>query len=634
MTAHPLLHETLGPLLAGDAGSAVDRLTQWVAAHGPSAGLHPLLRFAIHRPGQSYLYYLKVLNLWKRLGRPALKPNATPRKILLLTDYTADNLAPLLTLFAAAYGVELEVEVPPFNSVEQFALAAPCDARPAHLAVMSLSEHWLERYFGTAALVARSAVQQATEMIARLIAGLKGQGTERLLVTNFSARAYAAPAGMVSVPDAVGWNLAIAQINVWLADRQDANTHVIDVADALNGAGGRAAAGRMSYFRSKMAFEAAGTVAVAREIAIAVAQLAGKAHRALVTDWDNTLWGGEVAEAGSHGIVCGQDSPDGLAFLAVQNLIRGLTATGVLIAGVSRNDPAVASVLRDNTEVALKESDFASLQIGFGPKSAAIGQVAKELGFGPEFMTFLDDSLFELAEAVATHPDLDVLLAGPEPEVTLRTLSESRFFHAVALSSEDLQRGGAARAFKEQRDLQAGFTDLESFLREIRIRIDVSGLTEANLPRVEQLFQKSNQFNLTTRRHSAADLKRLLDAGGSIGVFSYEDTFGSQGVISVVLLVPDGNTMRIDSWLMSCRVLNRTVEQAVFAWMIEQAAGRDIVGEYLPTAKNGLVRDLYRSLGFELVSQDVAGGRAEWRYPVLNRVAAPPKYFAHVRQAA
>ncbi|HEX3151270.1 MAG TPA: hypothetical protein VHR66_24545 [Gemmataceae bacterium] len=634
MTAHPLLHETLGPLLAGDASSAVDRLTQWATANGPSSEIHPLLRVAIFRPGQPYLYYLKVLNLWRRVGKPALKPNATRRQVLLLTDYTADNLAPLLTLFAAAYGVELEVQVPPFDSVEQLAFVGPPCTTEATIVVLSLSEHWLERYLGTAALVSRAAIKHAEEMIERILAGLKRQGTERILVTNFALRAYAMPSGMVCVPDAVGWNLAIASLNIWLADQQDATTHLVDLADAIHDAGGRAAIGRVSYFRGKMAFETTGTVAAAREIATAVAQLAGKAHRALVTDWDNTLWGGEVAEAGSHGIVCGRETPDGLAYLSVQNSMRGLTATGILLAGVSRNDPDVVSVLRENAGLAIKESDFASLQIGFGQKSAAISQVARDLGFGTEFMTFVDDSLFELAEAIAVHPDLDVLLAGPEPEATLRSLTESRFFNAVALSPEDLQRGSAARALKEQRHLQANCTDLESFLREIRIRIDVDELTDANLPRVVQLIQKSNQFNLTSRRHGEAELKRLIDAGVFVGVFSYEDAFGSQGIVSVVLLMPDGDAVRIDSWLMSCRVLNRTVEQAVFTWIIEQAGGRDIIGEYIPTAKNGLVRELFRSLGFELVSQDVAKGRTEWRYSAAGRAAGAPKFFAHLRQAA
>ena len=633
MTARALLHDTLPLLLGGDAGAAVDRLTAWVTAHGPSAELHPLLRVAAHRPAQPFLYYLKLVNLWKRFGGPMLKPNPTRRRLLLLTDSTADNLPPLLKLFCAAHGVDLEVEVPPFDSVEQVALGPSCNAAEPQLIVLSLSEHWLARYLGAAALVPRAALSHAQEMLGRILSGLRGRGPEHLLVTCFVPRAYGPPAGMVSVPDAIGWNQAVARLTVWLADQQDGRTHVVDLAEAVFGAGGRAAAGRVSYFRSKMAFEPAGTVAVAREIASAVVQLLGKGHRALVTDWDNTLWGGEVAEVGSHGIVCGRDTPDGLAFTKVQEFLRGLSATGVLLAGVSRNDPAVARVFRENPDLVLREDDFAAVRVGFGPKSAAIDEVARDLGFGTEFLVFLDDSPFELAEAVAAHPYLDVLLAGPEPESTLRTLSESRFFNAVSLSAEDLQRGSAARALKEQRDFRSGFTDLESFLREIRIRIDVAGLTDANRPRVVQMFQKSNQFNLTTRRHGEDELSRLLAAGGMIGVFSYEDAFGPQGVISVAVLVPEGEDVRIESWLMSCRVLNRTVEQAVFTWIVEQAAGRDIIGEYLPTEKNGLVRGLYRSLGFDLEVHDAESGREVWRFAAAAGCQLPT-FHAQLRTAA
>jgi FkbH-like protein len=633
MAVRALFHETLPALLGGDPGPAVDRLTHWVVQHGPSADLHPLLRLAIHRPGQPFLYYLKLVNLWKRLGRPMLKPNATRRKLMLLTDTTADNLAPLLELFCVAYGVDLEIEVPPFDSVEQVALAAPGRASESEIVVLSLSEHWLARYLGTAPLVPRTALSRVEEMLARVIAGLRQRAPEHLLVTNFPPPAYATPAGMMSAPDAIGWSQAVARLNVWLTDQQDSRTHVIDLADALFAAGGRATVGRVSYFRGKMAVEPAGMIAAAREIASAVVQLSGKAHRALVTDWDNTLWGGEIAEAGSHGIVCGPDTPDGLAYSKVQEYIRGLSAIGALLAGVSRNDPAVARVFRENPDLVLHEDDFASVRVGFGPKSAAIGDVARDLGFGTEFLVFLDDSPFELAEALSAHPYLDVLLAGPEPESTLRALSESRFFNAVSLSAEDLQRGSAARALKDQRDFQAKFTDLESFLREIRIRIDVAGLTDANLARVVQMFQKSNQFNLTTRRHGEADLRRFVATGGTVGVFSYEDAFGPQGVISVAVLVPEEDAVRIESWLMSCRVLNRTVEQAVFAWIVERAAGREIVGEYLPTAKNGLVREFYQSLGFELESRDAAAGREVWRF-ATSEIRPMPACHAELCRAA
>ncbi|MBL8827847.1 MAG: HAD-IIIC family phosphatase, partial [Planctomycetaceae bacterium] len=453
----PLVQGVLPRLFQGACGEAVDLLQRHIVEHGPTPDSLALLRLAAQRTGQNALYYLKLWNLWNGQGQPALKPNVAVRKLRLLTDYTSDNLAPLIKLFAATFGVHLDVQVSAFDSVEQLALDAnsslELDAQT--LVVLSLSEHWLERYLGKAALVTDEALARTQTMLDNIVAGLRARRPAQILVTNFTPRAYARPTGLARVGGACGWNHAVARLNVALVERAEPGVNVIDLAEALFAAGGRAVAGRLSYFRSKMAFESAGTIAAAREIAVSLAQLLGKTHRAVVTDWDNTLWGGEVAEAGSHGVVCGVDSPDALAYLQVQEFMRSLTSTGTLLAAVSRNDPRVVAILDENRDLALRAADFASLQISFQPKSQSIAQVSRELGFGSEFMVFVDDSLFELAEAVTMHPYLDVLLAGPEPEATLRALSESRFFHAVSLEQADLERGAAAQALKQQRDFQA-----------------------------------------------------------------------------------------------------------------------------------------------------------------------------------
>lgn len=632
----PLVQRILPRLLQGACGEAVDLLQQQLAEHGASPEALALLRLAIGRTGQNALYYLKLFHLWRGLGQPALKPNVAQRKVRLLTDYTSDNLQPLVQLFCAALGVQVEVQVSAFDSVEQLALnpQSALDVDAQTIVVLSLSEHWLERYLGKSTLVSDDAIAQTTAMLDNILAGLRSRRPNAILVTNFLPRAYARPSGWVQIDNHCGWNLAVARLNLALAERVDEHTQVVDLAEALHAAGGRAATGRVSYFRSKMAFESPGTIAAARELTSAVASLVGKSHRALVTDWDNTLWGGEVAEAGSHGVVCGLDSPDALAYTQVQEFMKSLSASGVLLAGVSRNDPRVAKILEENPDVVLRTDDFASLQISFQPKSQSIAQVSRDLGFGSEFMVFVDDSLFELAEAVTLHPYLDVVLAGPEPEATLRALSESRYFNAIHLQREDMQRSQAAQSLRQQRDLQANFTNLDDFLREIRITLDVAPLGETNVARVVQMFQKSNQFNLTTRRHGEQDLRQIVERGGTIGVFSYADAFGSQGIISVVNLVPVGEALEVESWVMSCRVLNRTVEQAVCQWILEQANGRAIVGQYLPTEKNGLVKDLYRTLGFTLAAHDASTGAQTWRLdPTAERVAAP-KHFVALRNAA
>jgi FkbH-like protein len=634
MATQGIVNEVFTKLFRGDPMQAVDLLDKH-APGDPSPIMLALLRHAIQRPRQSQLYYLRLVNLWNRLGRPALKPNPATRPVLFLSDFTNDGFVPLLRLFCGGLGVQADIANSAFDSVEQLALdpAALLAVGPDHVVLLHLSEHWLARYFGNRGLVLRANLKRAEEVLARLTDALLRRGAGQVLIANFPGRAYPMPGGTAISTEAIGWNLAIAELTVGLAARCSDRLHLVDVAEAVAGAGGRAALGRLSYLRSKMAYESAGTVAVARSMAGAVAHVSGKTHRALLSDWDNTLWGGEVAETGSHGVVCGLDSPDGLGYHLIQRFLKDLRASGVLLGGVSRNDPAVTRILDENPDVVLGRADFASLHVGFLPKSQAVTEFSRNVGFGPEFMVFLDDSLFELAEVLYTHPAIDVLPAGPDPDATLRTLSDSGLFEAMYLSTEDLERADAADLLRQQREMQAGYSDLGQFLRDIQIRLDVSGLTDQNQGRVAQMFQKSNQFNLTTRRHGPERLNQFVSEGALLGVFSYEDAFGRQGIISVVNLVPEEDGLRVESWLMSCRVLHRTVEQAVFEWVRNQTAGRPVVGEYIPTAKNGLVRDLYRDLGFKLVTTDMDTGRQIWQWQAGEALAAP-EHYVQLRAAA
>jgi FkbH-like protein len=627
------MQEVLTQLFKGDPSRAVEILRSAAVAAKPE--VLSLLRVAAQRPRQPLLYYLKLHNLWLRLGRPPLKPNPVKREVLLLADATSDNLIGPLQLFCATYGVTAAVETSPYDSVEQLVLdpgsALRCSSE--QIVVLYLSEQWLARYFGNRCLVPLNSLDRVKDTLRQLVDGLLARGPGRVLILNFPGRAYPLPSGTAMADGALGWNRAVTHLNDCLGAQCGSRVHLVDLTEAIAGAGGRSALGRLTYFRSKMALEAAGTVAAAREIASALADVCGKTHRAVLTDWDNTLWGGEVAEVGSHGVVCGLDSPDALAYHRVQGYLKDLKSIGVLLGGASRNDPGVQKVFEENADLPLRLDDFASLHVGFHPKSESAAAFARNVGFGPEFVVFLDDSLFELTEVLAAHPAIDILLAGPDAETTLGALSDARFFNAIALSADDLQRGEAAARLAKQRDAQAGYANAEDFLKAIDIKLVVAGLNDKNLPRAVQLLQKSNQFNLTTRRHQEHDLKRLVADGAKIGVFSYEDSFGPQGVIAVVILAPDAAGMRIDSWVMSCRVLNRTVEEAVFAWVAGEAGPREVLGEYIPTEKNGLVRDLYRRLGFELLTHEHHSGRQLWRWAPVAGLELP-RHFIELRKAA
>jgi FkbH-like protein len=599
------------PLVFGGDARALARALDDLAASGDEQAVRTLVRLGLLQAGRTTTWYQRLANRWEGMGRPALKPNVARPRVAILSDHTIDNVSPLVTAFGAALGVHAEISRAEYDSVELDALnprAALYDDEPDCIVVV-LSAHWLHRYLGHGGLVTTDALERTIATLERIASALLEHSSARVLMTSFAPGPAPVPAGYVRADGAIGWSAALVRLNAALDALQGDRLVVLDQAQAVHAAGGASAYSSANYVRAKMPYEPAGAIALAREIAAAIASLCGKAHRALVTDLDNTLWGGVIGDVGFHGIASGQDSPEGLGYYLLQSALKQLTGLGVLLAAASKNDPSVAGVLDDNPDVALARDDFSSMQISWEPKSRSIARISAELGFGPEYMVFVDDNLFELAEALGRHPDLDVVHADADPMRTLEALTAPRFFHSVQVTATDLDRHARIAAKQAGAALEATFEDYSDYLRAINVRLEVAPLAEANRRRVVQMLQKSNQFNLTTRRHADADLDRLVAAGATIAAFSYADDFGPQGVIATVILLPGADGVEIESWVMSCRVLNRTVEEAIADWIAATAGDRPVIGEFIATEKNGLVRDLYERLGFRRLDGDDARGR-------------------------
>lgn len=601
------VNSVLAQLMREEWGKALSTLRN-EASKLPPQHFGALVRTGLRVPNITMTQCLALEGIWTSGGKPDLKPNTIARRVRLISDATADNVASLTRLFGATYGMDIEVSFSAFDSVEQEGLDPESESYAGKwdIIVLMLSEHWLKRYFGTGALVADADFKRAFDTAAQILRALIVPTESKIVVTTIPCKTYPPPSGWVRVGNLMGWNLAIARFNQELTELANSSFAVIDLGAAIATAGGAAALGRASQIRARMAFETKGAIAVARALADCIAGISGKLHRAAVVDWDNTLWGGEVAEAGPIGVTIGPDSAEGLGYFYVQEYLKGLRDVGVVLAGISRNQPSVVEVLTRHPGLVLRRGDFASLQIGFGRKSEYLLSVSQELGFGTEFMVYMDDSPFELAEVLCEHPHADIVLAGPDPLDTLDRLSAARIGNYPILTNDDLARAARMDGLRQQREM-AGVSanGLDEFLKSIDIHLSVKGLSDDNIGRVEQMFQKTNQFNLTTRRHQQADLCSIVECGGKILAFEYTDRFGSQGVIGVLTLLPqEGRRFYIESFLMSCRVLNRRVEHAMIECAVRFSGGTPLLGEYRSTEKNALVRNLYRDFGFDPFVED------------------------------
>jgi FkbH-like protein len=632
-----MLNQFLSELFVGKLSKAISILENVSIKSPVPAEILTMLRLIIFRPEPNFLYYQKTFNIWSKWGQPPLKPNPTKQKIVFLSDLTSEHFPPMIKMFSAAQGVETNIFLAGFDSIEQSILDPSSEMyqfKP-DIIVLIFSEYWLQKYIGNSSLVKQSDLESAQNTLSNLIMSMKSNSSADILIGNLPGKTFSSPSGKVSLENFMGWNLAISKFNHWLNNISKNRLYIIDIAEAIFDSGGRKSMGNINYFRARMAFEVPGMLCVAKEIAAAICHLSGKTHRALVTDFDNTIWGGEVAELGSFGVECSHESPDALGYLMIQEYIKSLRPLGILLAGVSRNDPGVKKIFDENNELLLSLDDFASMQFGWIPKSDSVSQVSNELGFGSDLMVYLDDSLFEIAQVLSAHPYMDVILAGPDSQSTITRLASYRFFNAVSVSSDDLERGSRALKLKEQREFKTSFSNIEDFLEAIQIRLTFSKLNPENLNRVIQLFQKTNQFNLTTRRYGGEDLKKIEHNGANIYSISYEDNFGSQGIISAIILVPTTDGIYIESWLMSCRVLNRTVEQAVFEFILEKAAGKQVRGEYISTEKNILVRSLYKELGFKKINS-LKGGESEiqeWVYANYDLEGFQKKHYVSIKMA-
>ncbi|MCO6417783.1 HAD-IIIC family phosphatase [Siccirubricoccus sp. KC 17139] len=330
----------------------------------------------------------------------------------------------------------------------------------------------------------------------------------------------------------------------------------------------------------------------------------GLAAKCLVLDLDNTLWGGVIGDDGLAGIGLGQGSAEGEAFLTVQAHARALAARGVLLAVCSKNDAAVAAEpFAKHPEMLLREADIACFVANWEDKPANLRRIAQALNIGLDALVLLDDNPFERALVRRELPMVAVPELPEEPALYPAALADAGYFEGVAVTAEDRARGAQYRGNAARAALAASTTDLAAYLRELEMRLLWRRFDAVGLPRIVQLINKTNQFNLTTRRYTEAEAAAVMQDKQALGLqFRLLDRFGDNGVIAILIgrLGMEGE-MAIDTWLMSCRVLGREVEQACLAVLAAEArrmGARRLRGTYRPTAKNGMVRDHYPKLGF------------------------------------
>jgi FkbH-like protein len=362
----------------------------------------------------------------------------------------------------------------------------------------------------------------------------------------------------------------------------------------------------------------------------------GRSAKCLVLDLDNTLWGGVIGDDGLDGIVLGQGSPLGEGYVALQDYALQLSRRGAILAVCSKNDEANAvEVFDKHPEMLLRREDIVAFRANWNDKPANLRAIAAEVNIGLDALVFLDDNPFERNLVREELPMVAVPEVPDEPALIPAILADAGYFESLAITDEDRERTRQYQGNKARESLRESGTDLESYLAGLQMRLGWRRFDRLGLQRVVQLINKTNQFNLTTRRYSEADVLSVMDDPCSFGLqLRLLDRFGDNGIIAIIVgRLQEGGDLLIDTWLMSCRVLGRQVEATTLSLIVAEArrlGATRLLGEYRPTKKNVMVKDHYRRLGFCSMTEFEDGGSMA----VLDLASYdPPQTFITVTEA-
>lgn len=345
-----------------------------------------------------------------------------------------------------------------------------------------------------------------------------------------------------------------------------------------------------------------------------ICSIMGRNKKVIALDLDNTLWGGVIGDDGQSGIEIGSETSEGQTFSAVQQYFKEHKKLGILLTVCSKNDPDNAVLGLEHPDGVLKPNDFACIKANWDEKWLNLADTAKELNLLPESIVFVDDNPAEREIVRAQLPEAEVV-DFDSPEECIKALDKLGFFEVTTLSEDDAKRSEMYRANAERASLEKKFSNYKEFLQSLEMKAQIKDFDEIHIPRITQLTNKSNQFNLTTKRYTQSEMEECAASPEYIRLCGRLcDKFGDNGIVSVVIGRKDGEKLHIELWLMSCRVLKRDMELAMLDELVKQVKESgitEIFGYYYPTKKNSMVKDLYGTFGFEKISDE--DGNTVWR---------------------
>lgn len=445
-------------------------------------------------------------------------------------------------------------------------------------------------------------VQACLSYLRSVIEALRAKTDAQIILQNI-----APPGEMLSgsyegrLPGTLAW--LIARLNIEIDTLVANDTFVLDVAGLATNVGLANWHDPTLWNLAKLPYAHAYLPIYADYVCRILAARLGKSRRCLILDLDNTLWGGVIGDDGMEGILIGNGDPTGEAHLQVQRTALALRDRGVVLAVSSKNEDAIArQPFKEHPDMLLREHHISVFQANWSDKASNIKAIAETLTLGLESMVFLDDNPAERMLVRNELPEVAVPELPSDPALFARTLIAAGYFEAIAFSEEDRKRASFYQDNAKRAQILNQSSDMQTYLKSLEMEVSLAPFDATGRARIAQLISKANQFNLTTKRYSESEVKMMEEAPGYFTrQIRLKDVLGDNGMVSVIICKSVPDAWEIDTWLMSCRVLGRRLEEAALQDIVQHARADGVlrlIGVYSPTARNVIVKDHYSKLGF------------------------------------
>jgi len=559
-------------------------------------------------------------------------------RLAILRSFTIEPAVPLLRAAAFLGGIDLSVHIGGFDNYAQQLLDPASDlyAFGPEVVILALQTRdalpaiW-EGYSDRSSAESDGAAAEFSGSLGQWLRTFRSRSNAHILVHTFEKPTYAA-AGILDQQAADGQAATIQRVNGSLTDlqREISGISILDYDALISRCGRDKWHDERKWLVMRMPIAAENLLALAHEWLRFLHPLTGKIGKVLVTDLDNTLWGGVLGEDGLNGIRLSREYP-GAAYLALQRVLLDLNNRGILLAIASKNNSEEAlRAIEEHPGMLLRRRHFAAMEVNWNSKAESLRRIAVELNVGIDSLVFVDDNPVERQNVRLELPEVTVIELPPDAMAYARAVRECPLFERLSLSSEDRVRATLYSQQQDRREFEKSHASLEEFYQSLEQKIEISRLSGSNLARVVQLIQKTNQFNLTTRRHNAVELERLVaDPAWRVYAAQVADRFGDNGLVGVCITRHSARICEIDTFLLSCRVIGRTVEDAILHFLVEEAKAQGasrLQGWFLPTRKNAPAEKFYEMRGFQLVERNDSG--ALWGLDLANAAVACPPWIA------